>query len=445
MKNITKIWKTVKGFEDYEVSNLGDVRRGEYVLKGYKTGKSLNYTTVRLYNKLYKKGKNLKVYRLVAEAFIPNPDNLPQVNHISGDTDDNSVFNLEWCDNSHNQKHAWKNGLNHFSENSFSIGNVSFLSNVAYCNPVVMFDKNYNFIEFFGSIENATSKANYSSIRKCCKLETYLANGYKWRYIKDCTFKNKIIVILGKTASGKTYILNKLKEKYNLNNFISHTNRDIRKNEKNNYDYYFVDESEIKEIATKCNFLDLKKYETKYGYWYYGLHINEIYKDKGICILDIDGLKMLKNKIGKNNIISIYIDADKEIRYNRSLNRDSIDSKKYNEILRRLDSDEKDFKKEDIINECDYIYKNNNISDLENIIYNIGNIINKNKSQKDYFVYPTNFKNGELKFNNKFYTSFKEWTDDMGFNNNRARYLKSKGKSIDDIYNLLNSKEPHCI
>ena len=56
-------------------------------------------------------GKNYKIHRLVADAFIPNPNNLPQVNHIDGNKLNNHSSNLEWCNNSQNQKHAWDNNL----------------------------------------------------------------------------------------------------------------------------------------------------------------------------------------------------------------------------------------------------------------------------------------------------------------------------------------------
>lgn len=63
------------------------------------------------YEKIKLNGKTYRIHRLVAEAFIANPDNLPQVNHIDGNKQNNDVSNLEWCDNSFNQKHAWDNNL----------------------------------------------------------------------------------------------------------------------------------------------------------------------------------------------------------------------------------------------------------------------------------------------------------------------------------------------
>lgn len=103
-------WKNIPGTY-YSVSDTGLVRndKNNMLLRSYKTGKRRNYETVGLYINGNK--KNFKVHRLVAEAFIDNPENKPQVNHIDGNTSNNNVNNLEWVTNSENQLHAWKNGL----------------------------------------------------------------------------------------------------------------------------------------------------------------------------------------------------------------------------------------------------------------------------------------------------------------------------------------------
>ena len=69
-------------------------------LKKLKCGDNRGYRQIMLY--INKKRKSFKVHRLVAQAYIPNPLNLPQVNHINGVKDDNRVENLEWCDNQRN-------------------------------------------------------------------------------------------------------------------------------------------------------------------------------------------------------------------------------------------------------------------------------------------------------------------------------------------------------
>ena len=118
----TEEWRDVIGYEGlYQISDLGRVKSlSRFISNG--TGFHLSedrilkpnilakgYFQVDLKNRSKRKG--LQVHRLVAMAFIPNPNNYPQINHINGDKQDNRVENLEWCTNSMNQKHAWAIGL----------------------------------------------------------------------------------------------------------------------------------------------------------------------------------------------------------------------------------------------------------------------------------------------------------------------------------------------
>ena len=166
-----EIWKDIKDYEGlYQVSNLGRIKS----LKGYHRKERILKLRNNLYGYLtvglskYNKVKRRKIHRLVAEAFIPNPNNYEQVNHIDGNKLNNAVFNLEWCNRSYNMKHAYENNL---------------LS----CVPVNQYDKEGNFIKTWKGAEYVMKELGIcnSNITKCCQGKRYSAGGYVWRYVDD--------------------------------------------------------------------------------------------------------------------------------------------------------------------------------------------------------------------------------------------------------------------
>jgi hypothetical protein len=118
----SEIWKDIMGMEGlYQISNLGRVkvlpmiikfsnricRRKEKILKTWI--KEYGYVCVKIgCNKKY---KHYKIHQLIATAFIPNPENKPEVNHKNGISSDNRIENLEWCTHLENMQHASRFGL----------------------------------------------------------------------------------------------------------------------------------------------------------------------------------------------------------------------------------------------------------------------------------------------------------------------------------------------
>lgn len=164
------MWKTVTANPKYEVNELGEIRNAATL---HKLKPILNRHNGYLYiygtDSRSGKRRSYLVHRLVAQAFIPNPENLPQVNHIDECKTNNAVGNLEWCTNEYNN----------------AVGTVRQRQGLAHRRPVVCLKdgkevKTYPSVgkaaEAVGVDITAVSYAVRGEGRKCC--------GYEWRYAR---------------------------------------------------------------------------------------------------------------------------------------------------------------------------------------------------------------------------------------------------------------------
>ena len=149
-----EIWKDIKGYPNYQISNLGRIwntKTQRYLNGGYcKDG----YIQVHL-TAINGKRKHELIHRLVAIAFLDNPNNLPQVNHKDENKENNCVDNLEWCDAKYN--------------NIYSKGK-----------KVLCVETN----KIYDCSQTAAKELNIdgSGIRKCCKGQKETCGGYHWQY-----------------------------------------------------------------------------------------------------------------------------------------------------------------------------------------------------------------------------------------------------------------------
>ena len=186
-----EIWKDV---DDYygilQVSNMGQVRTLDHYVKHKRPGskkhikskvhKLLIGNSGYAYFMLTLNGhtKHLQIHRLVAKAFIPNPENKPQVNHINADKLDNRVENLEWCTPSENMRHAYATGRIPLDK----IGKKGNLNNSA--KAVDVYTLEGVFINHFDTMKDAAQAYNIplSGVCNCCTGYSKTCHGMVFRY-----------------------------------------------------------------------------------------------------------------------------------------------------------------------------------------------------------------------------------------------------------------------
>lgn len=190
-------WRDIPGWEGiYQISNLGRVKSCKVVPSG-KVMRLSNKTGDYIRIVLQKKGRKNEthlVHRLVAKLFLPNPSNLPVVNHKDGNKQNNSVSNLEWCTNSYNVRHS-------MCMHPMQSVSMVYYNKFERPKSIAQIDKDGNILAVYGSARmaqvstgicsrNILQVANRTPFNEKGKIRR-TAGGYFWRFESE-VMKNEL-------------------------------------------------------------------------------------------------------------------------------------------------------------------------------------------------------------------------------------------------------------
>lgn len=164
-----------------------------------------------------------------------------------------------------------------------------------------------------------------------------------------------ILVLVGKSSSGKDTLMKELVKSNYFHGVISTTSRPIREKEINSIDYYFISKEQFIKKINDNDFIEYRTYNTKLNdideIWYYGTEKNSINTEKdSVIVLDVQGLNDIKKYFPDEIIIGIYLHCPLNLRTERAKNRGSFCEIEWN---RRIQTDKIDF--ENVYEEVDYV------------------------------------------------------------------------------------------